>query len=80
MHKVIDEWNIGVKNLFILTLNARIPSDYFKKCRIDGKEYEIYLIHFCGGPAEKMIDAMFRNFAIQAPEGGSFVGKEVEFV
>ena len=80
MHKVVREFNVGVKNFFVLTLNEQMPHGRYKKCRIDDKEYEIYRIHYCGGSAEKMLDNMLRNFAIQAPEGGSFVGKEVEFV
>ena len=80
MHKVIHEFKFSFKNLVALTLNEQMPYGRFKKCRIDGKEYEIYREHCCGGTAEKMLDNMLRNFAIQAPGVGSLVGKEVEFV
>ena len=81
MHKIIEEFNVGVKNFFVLTLNEQMPHGRYKKCRIDGKEYEIHFMRFSGcSSVEVALDNMFRNFAIKAPEGGSFVGKEVEFV
>ena len=80
MHKVVYEYKVGVRDLFLLTLNERMPTRRFTHCRIDGKEYEISFVHFRGDDAHKMLDAMLKNFAIKAPDGGSFVGKEVKFV
>ena len=78
MYKVIEEWKIGVRDLLVLTLSEKIP-DEFRKCRINGKEYEACLTNFGGGAAEEMLDAMTRNIAVKTSEVG-FIGKEVEFV
>lgn len=80
MHKVVEEFNVGERNFFILTLNEQMPHGRFTHCRIDGKEYKIHFMSFSGIPPKKFLDTVLRNFAIQAPNGGNFVGKEVEFV
>lgn len=79
MHKVIEEWKVGVRDCIILTLNEKIPDEFHKKIRINGKEYEVNLTHFSGGAEEDMLDAMLRNIAVKTSEVG-FIGKEVEFV
>ena len=80
MYKIIDEFKVGVNDFFVLTLNEQMRG-CLTHCRIDDKEYKIYRVHYSSGrsSAEKMLDAMLRNFAIKEPDGGSFVGKEVEF-
>ena len=80
MHKIIYEFKAGVKNLVVLTLDKQRPEGCFKKCRIDGKEYEINFVHFRGNSVEKMMDLMLRTIAIESTEVDSFMGKEVEFI
>ena len=80
-YEVVDEFKVSGKDLFILTLNERMPmSGHFTHCRIDGKEYEILRTHYRASSPEKALDLMLRNIGINAPGGIGFVGKAVEFV
>ena len=75
MHEIIAEYNVGFKDYFILKLNEKIPNRHFEKYRIGGKEYEYEYLHI-----RAPLEVQLRYICIKAPEGGSFVGKEVEFV
>ncbi len=76
MHKVIEEFKVPVKDYFVFKLNERIPHGFYKSCRIDGKEYQLVYFHSFGLSPDNLL----KHIAIRAPEGGSFVGKEVEFI
>ena len=73
MHKIIDEWKVGVRDLIILTLSEKIPAEHHSKVRIRGKDYAMYRTNF-GGDAEEE-----RTIAVQTTDVG-FIGKDVEFV
>ena len=72
----MDAWDCTKRGDFILTLNESMPHGFFKKCRIDSKEYPLVPVHLFGVAPEVLL----KQIGIKAIAGKNFVGKEVEFI
>ena len=76
MSRIIDAWDCTKRGDFILTLEEQIPRGFFRRCRIDSKEYSLVTVHLFG----VTLDVLLRHVGIKADVGVDFVGKEIEFI
>lgn len=72
----MDAWDCTKHGDFVLILNEPIPCGFFKKCRIDSKEYQLVPVHLFGVAPEVLL----KHIGIKAVVGEDFIGKTVEFV
>jgi len=75
MTEIIDSWDCTGRGDFILTLSERMPEGFYKKCRIDGKEYQLVPVHMRG----VSLDVLLKTVGIKSA-AGNFVGKKIEFI
>lgn len=76
MHKIIDAWDCTKRGDFILTLDEQLPQGFYKKCRIEGKEYSLVPVHIFGAAPEVLL----KHIGLKATTQADFLGKEIEFI
>ena len=72
----MDAWDCSKRGDFVLTLNKPMPHGFFRKCRIDSKEYQLVPIHLFGVIPEVLL----KHIGVKAVGGKDFIGKTVEFI